>query len=191
MKRAELKALFEGKEGDFSSIIDAILDMNGKDINGIKAERDELTKELTDIKAIPNDTEELTKKLTALQEKYDSETKALQAQINERTYADAISAAIAENNIKFSSKAAESYFKSQLENKRLEIEAGKLKGFEDFYKSQLETDKSAFVTEAEPQPTKPHFLGSAGGDVPPAMTAAQAAAAKFNSKFMKNGGEKK
>lgn len=187
MKRADIKALFEGMEGDFSSIIDSILEMNGKDINGIKADRDDLQKQLTEIKAIPNNTEELEKKLSELQNKYDTETKALQEQINERTYADAISAAISENNIKFSSKAAESYFKSQLENKRLEIADGKLKGFEDFYKTQLEADKSAFVTEEQPQP-KPHFLGSAGGGNQSAMTAAQAAAARFNAKFAKTGG---
>ena len=189
MKRAELKALFEGMEGDFSSIIDNILEMNGKDINGIKADRDDLQKQLTEIKAIPNNTEELEKKLGELQNKYDTETKALQAQIQERTYADAISAAISEHNVKFTSKAAENYFKSVLTNKPLEMDNGKLKGFEDFYKAQLESDKSAFVTE-EVQP-KPQFLGSVGGGTQPAVSAAQAAAARFNAKFQRSGGANK
>lgn len=192
MKREELKALFTGIEGDFGSIIDSILDMNGRDINSLKAEREKLTKELTELKAIPNDTETLTKQLDELQKKYDTDTKALQSQLSERTYSDAVNAAIAEHKIKFSSKAAESYFKSQLNDKRLEITDGKLKGFDEFYKAIAESDASAFVTEDVQQTqTKPHFLTGAGGNSQTVQTAAQAAAARFNAKFAKSGGDNK
>ena len=192
MKREELKALFTGVEGDFGAIIDSILDMNGRDINSLKAEREKLTKELTELKAIPNDTETLTKQLDDLQKKYDTDTKALQSQLSERNYSDAVNAAIAEHKIKFSSKAAESYFKSQLNDKRLEIADGKLKGFDEFYKAIAESDASAFVTEDQQQTlNKPHFLTGAGGSSQVVQTAAQAAAARFNAKFAKSGGESK
>lgn len=190
MKRAEVKALFEGMDGDFSGIIDKILDMNGADINGLKSDNanlraanEGLTNELTTLKAIPNNSEELTKQVNELTQTNEQ----LKNQIADRDYNDAVHKAIADNGIRFSSKAAERDFMAQLKSKGLAVSDGSITGFDDFYKAQLEADKAAFVTE---NPPKVRFLGSAGnGGENPDNLAVQAAA-KFNAKFNK-GSEKK
>lgn len=189
MKRAEVKALFNGMEGDYSGIIDSILDMNGADINGLKSDNanlraanESLTQELTTLKAVPNNTEALTKQVDELTQANNQ----LKTQMADRDYNDAVNSAIAASGIKFSSKAAERDFRAQLKSKGLDVVDGTITGFDDFYKEQLEADKTAFVTENAP---KVHFLGSTGNqDTEPENFAAQAAA-KFNSKF--NRGEKK
>lgn len=190
MKRAEVKALFEGIEGDHSAVIDSILDMNGADINGSKSEIarlnktvESLTQELAALKAVPNNTEELTKQVAELTQANDT----LKAQIADRDYTDAVDKAIAASGIKFSSKAAERDFRSQLRTKGLTVADGAITGFDEFYKEQLEADKSAFITEKAPTV---HFLGSTGEqDKTPDNFAAQAAA-KFNAKFNKGSEQK-
>ena len=189
MKREEIKELLAGMaEKGEESVIDSIMSINGNDINKAKADMNALKdtiaqrdKDIADLKAVPNNSEELQKKLDELSAKYDADTKALTAKIQERDYNDAVSAAIAENKIKFTSKFAESYFKSELKQKGLELKDGKLTGFEDFYKAQLETDATAFVTE-QPETQPKHFLGSpnAGGNIPDNFAAQMAA--KFNQK---------
>lgn len=197
MKRDELKEILKDLNPT-DEHIDRIMAVNGTDINNAKstlnaditslrnrlADRD---KDIAALKAVPNNSEELSKKLDALQSKYDTDTKALQSQIDKRNYSDAMKAAIADNGIKFSSKAAEGYFMSELEKKQLKIDNGKLLGFEEFHKAQLEADKGAFIVDTPNadgarQPAM-QFLGATGTGDKPAASAAAIAAARFNKQF--------
>ena len=199
MKRDELKEILKELNPP-DDVITKIMAVNGNDINAIKeqlggditslknqlAERD---KDIEDLKKTPNNTEELTKQLEQLQAKYDSDTKALQSQIDSRNYTDAVKNAISENGIKFTSKAAERYYISQAESKKLKLENGKLIGFDDFHKEQYEADKGAFVVEEQQNepptpptaPKAPHFAGSTGAGSKTPQSIASLAAQRFNA----------
>lgn len=193
MKREEIKKLLAAmSENGEDAIIDSIMTINGNDINRAKADVNSLKdtlaqreKDIAELKAVPNNSAELQKKLDELSAKYDEDTKALTAKIAERDYNDAVNSAIADNGIKFTSKFAESYFRSELKSKGLELKDGKLTGFDDFYKSQLETDADAFIVEKPQDNTPKHFLGSpnAGGNIPDNFAVQMAA--KFNQKYGK------
>lgn len=190
MKREEIKELLASiSEKGEDSVIDGIMNINGDDINKAKADvsalRDTIAqrdKDIEALKAIPNNSEALQKQLDDLAAKYEKDTKELNAKIADRDYNDAVSAAIADNGIKFTSKFAENYFKTELKQKGLELKDGKLTGFDDFYKTQLEADATAFVTEASKDVKPKNFLGSAGanGGIPDNFAVQMAA--KFNQK---------
>lgn len=195
MKREELKEILKDLNPS-DDVINKIMAANGSDINAIKeqlggditslknqlSERD---KDIEKLKSTPNNTEELTKQLEQLQSKYDSDTKALQSQIDSRNYTDAVKNAISEKGIKFTSKAAERYYISQAENKKLKLENGKLIGFDDFHKEQYEADKGAFAVEEQqqnnPAPKSPTFSGPSGSGDKQAPSFAALAAQRFNS----------
>lgn len=196
MKRDELKEILKD-HNPTDEVINKIMAANGSDINAIKeqlggditslknqlSERD---KDIEKLKSTPNNTEELTKQLEQLQSKYDSDTKALQSQIDSRNYTDAVKNAISEKGIKFTSKAAERYYISQAESKKLKLENGKLIGFEDFHKEQFEADKGAFVVEEqqqndEPAPPAPSFSGPSGAGNKTPQSFAALAAQRFNA----------
>lgn len=190
MKRDEIKGILESiSEGGVDTALDRIMTINGNDINSAKAElngiKETLSKresEIEALKAKPDKSGELQKQLDELNARYETDTKALSAKIAEREYNDAVNAMIAENKIRFSSKSAENYFKSELKSKNLELSEGKLKGFDEFYKEQFEADKSAFVSDDE---KPPKFLGASGnaGTAPDDFVVRQAK--KFNEKYGK------
>lgn len=198
MKREEIKEILKDLNPT-DEVINKIMTINGNDINALKEQlngdittlRTQLSdrdKDIEKLKSTPNNTEELTKQLEQLQSKYDSDTKNLQSQIDSRNYLDAVRSAVAEKGIKFTSKAAERYYFSQAESEKLKLENGKLLGFDDFHKKQLEADKDAFVAAEKPanQPPTPdtmHFAGSAGNGGNPAVSAAVLAAQRFSKAY--------
>ena len=197
MKREELKEILKDLN-PADEVINRIMAANDNDINSVKeqlgndvaalknqlAERD---KDIEQLKSTPNNTEELTKQLEQLQAKYETDTKALQSQIDSRNYRDAVKSAIADKGIRFTSKAAESYYISQAENKKLKLENGKLTGFDEFHNEQYEADKGAFIVEEQPDkgnsgkaPTFT-FSGPTGSGDKNTQSYASLAAQRFNS----------
>lgn len=136
-----------------------------------------ISQELETLKKAGGDIGKLQQQLTDLQTKYDTDTKALQGQLDERDYSDAITRAIAGKALKFSCKAAERDFISRVKEKKLELKDGELTGLDDFIKAQKEADPDAFAPDKAP----PRIVGSMGGGgngAPPAPVsrAAQLAA---------------
>lgn len=105
--------------------------------------------------------EDVKKQLADLQTKYDTDTKALQGQLDDRDYSDAINGFIAEKGLKFSSKSAEKAFISAFKEKKLERKDGAFVGADDFLKAQQEADPAAF--SAEGGSVKVSLGGSLGG----------------------------
>lgn len=184
MKREFLKSI--GLTDD--NIINQIMAENGEDINrhrsdAVKARADlqevqtrlsEVEKELDDEKAKTSNSEDLQKQLKDLQTKYDTDTKNLQEQIDKRNYIDAISKAIDDSKLKFSSKGAETAFRNALAEKGLKLTDGKLEGFDDFVKEQKASDPESFASNRP----APKFSGPVGGGgapdkIPPNVKLAQ------------------
>lgn len=189
MKRDELRNILKDLNPS-DEVISSIMALNGNDVNALNAEITTLKTQLSDsVKDIEdlkkNDkTGELKTQLEEMQTKYNNAI----ADINKRTYSDAVKAAIAEKGIKFTSKSAENYYMSQAEGKKMEIKDGKLVGFDDFHKAQFEADKGAFVIESKPDTQTPapgsmHFAGTAGNGGNSAVSAAALAAQRFSKAY--------
>lgn len=182
--------------GIAKELIDKILDENSADIGkeigktntakadlaAAKGELQTVRAELDELKKSTGDAGEVQKKLDELQAKYETDTQALQRQITDRDYTDAISKAIAAANdgkgLKFSSKGAQAAFITALREKGLELKDGALTGFDDFVKAQKEADPDAFASDT-PAPKIVSRIGTGGAPTPPKSRAAELAA-KYN-----------
>lgn len=189
MKRDFLEALGLDKE-----TVDKVLDENSKDIGREKQKLDQAKsdlataqeqlaqrdKDIEELKKSAGDVDAVKKQLEDLQAKYTTETEQYQKQIADRDYSDAVNRAIADKGVKFSSKAAEKAFISDLNDKRLTIKEGVLEGFEDYLKAQQTSDPTAFQSE-KPAPT---FVKPVGPGGPPANESKGAMYAKqFNQMY--------
>lgn len=119
--------------------------------------------------------ESLKQQLSELQKKYGAETEQYKSQIADRDYSDAIGRAIAGQNLKFSSKAAERDFVARLKEKKLELKDGELQGVEEFVKAQREMEPDAFALD-KPTPKFVSTIGGGGVPQPKISKAAQIAA---------------
>lgn len=175
--------------------IDKILDGNSADIGkelaktnsaktDLAAARTELQTardELDALKKSSGDAGHLQKQLDELQSKYDTDTAALQKQISDREYTDAISAAIASANggkgLKFTSHGAKTAFIAALREKGLELKDGALDkdGFEAFVKAQKEADPEGFASDT-PAARFAARVGAGGAPEQPKSRAAERAA---------------
>lgn len=161
MKRDFLEGL--GLEKD---VVDKILDENSRDIGREKQKADQAKEDLAAVQQQLADR--------------DKETEAYKTQIADRDYSDAVHKAISEKGIKFSSKAAERAYISDLKAKHLELKEGVLTGFDDWHKAQEEADPSAFQS-GKPSPTFSKPVGSGGA---PASEGKGAMYAKqFNAQY--------
>lgn len=186
MKREFLEEMNLGKEA-----VDKILDENSRDIGRWKqraeaAEADKAAatqqladrdKDMEDLKKSAADADGIKKQLEDLQAKYQTDTERYQAQLADRDYSDALTRAVADKGIKFSSKAAEKAFLADLMENRLEVKDGALMGFEEYHKSQMEADPTAFQSD-RPAPSFVRPVGP-GGPPPAAASRAKELAAKF------------
>nr|DAN18342.1 MAG TPA: minor structural protein [Bacteriophage sp.] len=171
-----------------------VLVINGKDIERYKkaaetaktdltaaqeqlAQRD---KDMEELKKSAGDVDSVKQQLADLQAKYTTETERYQKQIADRDYSDAVSRAIAEKGVKFSSKAAEKAFIADLTANRLSVKDGALDGFEHYLKAQQESDPTAFQSD-KPTPT---FVKPVGPGGPPSNESKGAMYAKqFNQMY--------
>lgn len=171
--------------------IDKILDENMRDIGKEKGNaataQTELTTaqeklktalgELEGLKKDGGDIGKLQQQLTDLQAKYDTDIKALQGQLDDRDYSDAITGFIAEKGLKFSSKSAEKAFIAAFKEKKLERKDGAFVGADDFLEAQKKADPEAFAPgKAPPRIVEPMGGGGNGAPPQPASRAAQLAA---------------
>lgn len=159
MTREFLKGL--GLEDD---AIDKILDANMEEIGKEKAKTTqakadladaqtqlaERTKDLDALKKTAGNADEVQKQLEELTAKYETESAEWKKQNKARDYADAMTAAIAAANLKFSSKFAEKAFREELKAKELKLTDGNLEGFGDFVKEIQKSDPGTFAPEKPP-----------------------------------------
>ncbi len=184
MTREFLKTL-----GLEEAAVDRILDENMADIGREKARgtqaktdlaeaREALTAvqgELESLKKSNGDLAAVQQRLTDLQAKYDQDTAALTARLAERDYAEAVTRAIGERGLKFSSKSAERAFTAALKEQKLPLKDGALEGLEGFLQAQREADPDAFA----PERPAPRLLGPlGGGGAPPEPVPANVAQAR-------------
>jgi len=123
--------------------------------------------ELEGLKTAGGDIATVRQQLTELQAKYDTDTKALQGQLADRDYGDAISRAIAGRGLKFSSKSAERAFTAALREQKLALKDGELTGLDDFIKAQREADPEAFAPDKAPPRIVTRNSGRGGHGEPP------------------------
>ena len=161
------------------AVIDNILNENMADIGKEKARTTAAKADLADaqgklsaavseletLKKSSGDVAAVQKQLEELQKKYDDDTAALNAQLSDRDYADAIGRAITGKGIKFSSKSAERAFTAALKEQELELKDGELTGLGDFIKAQREADPAAFAPD-RPAPRIITGAGSGHGEPP-------------------------
>lgn len=166
--------------------VDTIIEAHTETVDGLKRDVDkykkdaeklaDVQKELNDLKAAGDGG--LQQQLDDLQKKYNddaathkSAVEALQKQLADREYSDAITRAITSNGLKFSSKSAEKAFIADIRERNLELKDGKLQGLDDFVNAQKEADPDAFA------PEKPHarFAGPVGIGGAPTQTKSRAA----------------
>lgn len=201
MKRDFLEALGLDKE-----TVDKIMAENGADIEREKAKVTQAKADLADaqkqladrykdleqLKATAGDAEASKKALEELQAKYNAETEEHKKQLYERDRDAAITAYIAEKNIKFSSAAAGRDFRSMVIGKNLELKDNRLVGLEELEKAHREAEPDAFAPD-NPPPRIVAPNGQQNYDHTPAnimqarkMGEARAAAAKVSEDVMKN-----
>ncbi len=161
------------------AVIDNILNENMADIGKEKAKTTAAKADLADaqgklsaavseletLKKSSGDVAAVQKQLEELQKKYDDDTAALNAQLSDRDYADAIGRAITGKGIKFSSKSAERAFTAALKEQKLDLKDGELTGLDDFIKAQREADPAAFAPD-RPAPRIITGAGSGHGEPP-------------------------
>lgn len=87
--------------------------------------------------------------LTELQSKYDSDMNDYKQKIENQAYDFSIREAV--SGVKFSCNAAKNEFIRTLSEKKLPMQDGKLLGFADYLKAQMEADPDAFKTEQNNQ----------------------------------------
>lgn len=192
MKREFLEGLGIAKE-----LIDKILDENSRDIGREKQKADQakedlaamqeqLTardKDIEELKKNSGDAEDIRKQLDELQSRYTKETEEYKAQLADRDYSDAMTRTVAEKGIKFSSKAAEKAYLADLKAKNLTLKDGVLDGFEEWHKTQLEADPTAFRSD-KPFPVFAKPVG--GGGAPVSEGKGAMFAKQFNAQYAQN-----
>lgn len=170
MKRDFLEGLGLDKD-----TVDKILDENSRDIGREKQKTDQAKedlaaaqqqladrdKDIAELQKSSGDAETIRKQLEDLQGKYTKETEAYKAQLADRDYSDAMSRTISAKGIKFSSKAAEKAYLADLKAKGLELKDGELTGFDEWHKTQVSADPTAFQAE-KPAPTFVKPVGTGG-----------------------------
>lgn len=192
MTRDFLKT-FELDDEAIGKILDENMADIGKEKNkttAAKAEANDLKNkletaqgELETLKASSGDIAKVQQQLSELQTKYDTDTADLKGQISARDYANAISKAITDKGLKFSSKSAQTAFTAALKEKNLELKDGVLEGLDDFIAAQKEADPDAFAPE-KPAPRFATGSGAAGGHGTPAKPMSRAA--ELSAKYQQN-----
>lgn len=190
MKREDVSKIFE-KATDEQ--INAILDINSKDIGNAKAKADTLTEQITalneQIKQRDADLTAMRDKLTAaqadagklteaqtalsdLQAKYAADQKAWDEQKAAQAYEFAVKSKAGE--LKFSSNAAKNDFIRSAIEKGMKLDGDTILGFEDFKKAYMDADPTAFVPEEPAKPSPTITLPGKSTPAPAGMTLAEA-----------------
>jgi len=190
MKREDVSKIFTGATEEQ---INAILDINSKDIGNAKAKTDTLNEQITalneQIKQRDTDLTAMRDKLTAaqadagklteaqtaladLQTKYAADQKEWDAQKAAQAYEFAVKSKAGE--LKFSSNAAKNDFIRSAIEKGMKLDGDTILGFEDFKKAYREADPSAFVPDEPAKPTPTITVPGKSTPTPAGMTLTEA-----------------
>lgn len=190
MKREDVSKIFTGATEEQ---INAILDINSKDIGNAKAKTDTLNEQITalneQIKQRDADLTAMRDKLTAaqadagklteaqtaladLQAKYAADQKEWDAQKAAQAYEFAVKSKAGE--LKFSSNAAKNDFIRSAIEKGMKLDGDTILGFEDFKKAYREADPSAFVPDEPAKPTPTITVPGKSAPTPAGMTLTEA-----------------
>ena len=181
MKRDFLKGL-----GLDDSIIDQIMDENGKDIqrekNAVNKVNQDLEKYKEENEGLKTQLNEANTQIQSFKEmdidgikasaeewktKYETDTKALNDKIAAKDYDYAIKDFM--SNYKFIDDDVKETVINKFKAKEFKLEEGKFLGGEDFMKEYKENHKSLFVSD-EPQDPIPEIVKPTGGSNPPGDT---------------------
>lgn len=177
MKRDFLKGL-----GLDDSIIDQIMDENGKDIqrekNAVNKVNQDLEKYKAENEGLKTQLSEANTQIQSFKEmdidgikasaeewktKYETDTKALNEKIAAKDYDYAIKDFM--SNYKFIDDDVKETVINKFKAKEFKLEEGKFLGGEDFMKEYKENHKSLFVSD-EPQDPIPEIVKPTGGSNP-------------------------
>ena len=181
MKRDFLKGL-----GLDDSIIDQIMDENGKDIQreksavnkvnqdlekykeeneGLKTQLNDANTQINSFKEM--DIEGIKKSAEEWKTKYETDTKALNDKIAAKDYDYAIKDYMSQ--FKFIDDDVKETVINKFRDKEFKLEEGKFLGADDFMEQYKEEHKSLFVSD-EPQDPIPQIVKATGGSNPPGDT---------------------
>lgn len=177
MKRDFLKGL-----GLDDSIIDQIMDENGKDIqrekNAVNKVNQDLEKYKAENEGLKTQLSEANTQIQSFKEmdidgikasaeewktKYETDTKALNEKIAAKDYDYAIKDFM--SNYKFIDDDVKEIVINKFKAKEFKLEEGKFLGGEDFMKEYKENHKSLFISD-EPQDPIPEIVKPTGGSNP-------------------------
>ena len=177
MKRDFLKGL-----GLDDSVIDQIMDENGKDIqrekNAVNKVNQDLEKYKAENESLKTQLSEANTQIQSFKEmdidgikasaeewktKYETDTKALNEKIAAKDYDYAIKDFM--SNYKFIDDDVKETVINKFKAKEFKLEEGKFLGGEDFMKDYKENHKSLFVPD-EPQKPIPQIVKPTGGNNP-------------------------
>lgn len=177
MKRDFLKGL-----GLDDSVIDQIMDENGKDIqrekNAVNKVNQDLEKYKAENEGLKTQLSEANTQIQSFKEmdidgikasaeewktKYETDTKALNEKIAAKDYDYAIKDFM--SNYKFIDDDVKETVINKFKAKEFKLEEGKFLGGEDFMKEYKENHKSLFVSD-EPQEPIPQIVKPTGGNNP-------------------------
>ncbi|CUN37178.1 phage scaffolding protein [Clostridium disporicum] len=177
MKRDFLKGL-----GLDDSIIDQIMDENGKDIqrekNAVNKVNQDLEKYKAENEGLKTQLSEANTQIQSFKEmdidgikasaeewktKYETDTKALNEKIAAKDYDYAIKDFM--SNYKFIDDDVKETVINKFKAKEFKLEEGKFLGGEDFMKEYKENHKSLFISD-EPQDPIPEIVKPTGGSNP-------------------------
>lgn len=178
MKRDFLKGL-----GLDDSIIDQIMDENGKDIqrekNAVNKVNQDLEKYKAENEGLKTQLNEANTQIQSFKEmdidgikasaeewktKYETDTKALNEKIAAKDYDYAIKDFM--SNYKFIDDDVKETVINKFKAKEFKLEEGKFLGGEEFMKEYKENHKSLFIPD-EPQDPIPEIVKPTGGSNPP------------------------
>ena len=178
MKRDFLKGL-----GLDDSIIDQIMDENGKDIqrekNAVNKVNQDLEKYKAENEGLKTQLSEANTQIQSFKEmdidgikasaeewktKYETDTKALNEKIAAKDYDYAIKDFM--SNYKFIDDDVKETVINKFKAREFKLEEGKFLGGEDFMKEYKENHKSLFISD-EPQDPIPEIVKPTGGSNPP------------------------
>lgn len=144
-------------------VAQADFDAKVTELAGIKQQLTDANAEINSYKDM--DIDGIKQSAADWETKYNTDTKDLKDKLDAQAYEHACD--MAATGIKFSSNGARKAFISDLRDKKLTLENGKLLGFDDYVNTYKETDPGAFAPETpppdDPPAGTPYFSKGTGG----------------------------
>lgn len=131
-------------DDETSKLATQVTDLKGQ-ITQRDADMGNLKTQLSSAQADAGKLAEVENQLTSLQAKYDKDSKAFDAKLAKQSYEFAVKEAT--GKLHFSSESARRAFTEDAMAKGLQMDGGKLLGFDDFVASYKDSDPNAFTQD--------------------------------------------